>query len=323
VSRGAWDGGLIQPLPGQRPIKEEWRLTRTPLGRLLIVSANLDLAFPKRPPNPSQTGAFADRVASILPYAPDAFLLQEVDRPNASRLAAQLSEKLPFTYAVKATPNDPVVDKSSEREDVVGDTAIILNDTTMKALERPGVISTRYRADDRAPQIKPRAKQHVYLAAGERGGSLKVALASVHFVPAERLASTTVGFCYKGQWTQKIVRFLSGRYPSALHVLGGDFNNRRCLATTETVQCETWPFWFALTHKWGYEDVVFSIHGKTDEMLREQYRKGAAYSKLRVDYIFTKGKVIDASHDTTYGAIPTDPGFYSDHRLLWSLIEHT
>lgn len=299
-------------------------MARTPLGRLLIVSANLDLAFPKRSPNPTQTGAFADRVASILPHAPDALLLQEVDRPNASKLAAQLSEKLPFTYAVKAAPNDPVVDKSSGTEDVVGDTAIILNTTTMKALERPGLISTRYRADDRAPQTKPKAKQHVYLVAGQRGGSLKVAMSSVHFVPAERLASPIVGFCYKGQWTQKIVRLLSGRYPTArhLHVIAGDFNNRRCLATTETVQCDTWPFWFALVHKWGFDDAVFAVHGKSDETLREQYRKGATYSKLRVDYIFTTGALMDASHDTTYGAIPSDPGFYSDHRLVWALIEH-
>jgi hypothetical protein len=297
-------------------------VTRTPLGRLLIVSANLDLAFPKRPPNPAQTGAFADRVASILPHAPDAVLLQEVDRPNASNLAAQLSERLPFAYAVKAAPNEPVVDKSSDKEDVVGDTAIVLNTTTMRALERPGVISTRYRADDRAPGTKPRAKQHVFLAAGERGGSLKLAMASVHFVPAERLASPIVGFCYKGQWTQKITRLLSGRYPGRLHVIGGDFNNRRCLATTETVQCDTWPFWFALVHKWRFKDAIFAVHGTSDETLREQYRKGTGYSKLRVDYIFTTGTVVDASHDTTYGAIPGDPGFYSDHRLLWSLIEH-
>jgi endonuclease/exonuclease/phosphatase family metal-dependent hydrolase len=300
-------------------------LTRTPPGRLLIVSANLDLAFPKRPPNPAQTGAFADRIASLLPYAPDAILLQEVDRSNVSKLAAQLSERLPFTYAVKAAPNDPVVDKSSPKEDVVGDSAIIINNTTMRALERPGVISTRYRADDRAPQTKPRAKQHVYVAAGERGGSLKVAMASVHFVPAERLASTTVGFCYKGQWTQKIIRVLNGRYPTAghLHVIAGDFNNRRCLATTETVQCETWPFWFGLVQKSGFDDAVFAVHGQSDETLREQYRKGAGYSKLRVDYIFTTATVMDASHDTTYGAIPSDPGFYSDHRLVWALIEQT
>ena len=315
--------GLITPRPGRRATKEEWGLTRSPLGRLLIVSANLDLAFPKRPPNPAQTGAFADRIASILPYAPDAILLQEVDRPNVSKLAAQLSERLPFTYAVKGAPNDPVVDKSSPKEDVVGDSAIIINNTTMRALERPGVISTRYRADDRAPQTKPRAKQHVYVAAGERGGSLKVAMASVHFVPAERLASTTVGFCYKGQWTQKIIRVLNGRYPTTghLHVIAGDFNNRRCLATTETVQCETWPFWFGLVQKSGFDDAIFAVHGQSDETLREQYRKGAGFSKLRVDYIFTTATVMDASHDTTYGAIPSDPGFYSDHRLLWALIE--
>lgn len=297
-------------------------MTTTPPGRLLIVSANLQAAFPKRPVNPAQVRAFADRVASTLPYAPDAILLQEVDRPYTSAVARQLSERLSINYVVKAAPNDPVVDRSSNREDVVGDTAIVLNDTTMRALERPGLVTTRYRADDGAPGVKPRAKQHVYLLAGRRGGQSKVAMASVHFVPDIRITSRTVGFCYKGQWVQKITRLLSGRYPMATHVIAGDFNNVRCVAKPETVVCETWPFWFALARKWGYRDAIFSVHGKTDEMLREQYRKGDGFAKVRIDYIFTTGAVPDASHDTTYGANPADPGFYSDHRLLWSVIEN-
>jgi endonuclease/exonuclease/phosphatase family metal-dependent hydrolase len=290
-------------------------------GRVLVVSANMHMAFPPRPLNRVRCAAFANRVATILPSAPDAVLLQEVDRPHAFEIARRLTQRLSLRFSVRALPNDPVVDDSSEREDVVGDTAIVLNNTTMRVLEGPGVISTRYRADDRARQVKPKAKQHCWLAARQRGGPLRVAMVSVHFVRGDRLASATVGFCYKGQWAQKIARFLTGRHPGDLHVIAGDFNNRRCVTTTERVKCDTWPYWFALVEKWRYRDAVFSIHGQTNETLRKQYRKGDGFAKQRLDYIFTTGVVRDASHDTTYAADPADPGFYSDHRMLWAVIK--
>jgi endonuclease/exonuclease/phosphatase family metal-dependent hydrolase len=295
----------------------------TPGGRVLIVSANLQTAFSDPPPPPAQVAAFARRVASILPYAPDAILLQEVDRPGATRVASSLSERLGLSYVVGAPPNDPVMDTSSATEDIVGDTSIVLNDTTMTALEPSTTVTTRYRLDDASTLIKRRTKQHVCLVAGERSGSLKVAMTSVHFAPDDRFASTTMGFCYKGQWTQKLTRFLAGRWPppTHIHVVGGDFNNRRCVDKKETVRGETWPFWYALTSKWHYLDAIFSVHGGTNATLREQYRKGSGFAKTRIDYIFTSGGVIDASHDITYEAGRGDPDFYSDHRLVWSLIE--
>ena len=40
----------------------------------------------------------------------------------------------------------------------------------------------------------------------------------------------------------------------------------------------------------------------------------------RIDYVFARGVVRDASHDVGYEARRGDPDFYSDHRLLWALV---
>lgn len=144
-------------------------------------------------------------------------------------------------------------------------------------------------------------------------------MASIHFPRSDRFASLATSFVYKGRWAASMVELLASAYPSAgVRVIGGDFNNRRCADTDETVDCEVTPFWAELTAA-GYRDAVFTTHGGDDASLREQYRKGDRTARTRIDYIFVKGAAVtEASHDVGYGAKSGDPDFYSDHRFLWA-----
>jgi hypothetical protein len=69
----------------------------------------------------------------------------------------------------------------------------------------------------------------------------------------------------------------------------------------------------------GYTDAVFARHRSSAAALREQSRKGRHVTR-RIDYLFVRGRVFDASHDTNYDARLGEPHFYSDHRLVWGLV---
>ena len=165
-----------------------------------------------------------------------------------------------------------------------------------------GFFATRYLAQDAAPGIEPRIKEHAHCLARTASGRLRLALASIHFVTSDKLAAPTMGFCYKGKWTRQV------------WVMAGDFNNRRCLSRRETIDCDVLPFWHVLTAQGGFRDAVFDRHGDSDDSLEAQTPNGR-----RIDYVFVCGRVNKASHDVDYAARKGDPGFYSDHRLLWAL----
>ena len=88
------------------------------------------------------------------------------------------------------------------------------------------------------------------------------------------------------------------------------------METAETGNCEVWPFWESHVNRAGLKDSIFEIHGSSDDDLGRQGGKAK-----RIDYIFTNADVIDASHDVDYDAAPGNPGFYSDHALLWALLD--
>jgi endonuclease/exonuclease/phosphatase family metal-dependent hydrolase len=306
-------------------------LERTPASQMLVVSANLQ-AGAAGPAPPVQIQRFARRLRRLLPFAPDVLLLQEVTDETAGMTAEFLAEEIPFSFSVERSPGPPpeteldqsVVEPAppeDRQEEVVSDTAVVVNAGTTRVRDPGGDVMTSYDVIDASPGAPWRTKRNAYLVAAKRGRRFKVALISIHFVGNWRLEPQSIGYFYKNQWTREITAFLEERYPSSeyLHVIGGDFNHRRCIEVPERVDCEEWPFWHTLVKRVGLRDSIFEIHGTSDEGLEKQ-RKGKRRERKRIDYIFTNARVIDASHDAAYDASAGDRGFYSDHALLWALI---
>jgi hypothetical protein len=295
----------------------------SPPGRLLVVSANLKKALPRYLADDSSLVNFARRVHRVVPHAPDALLLQEVVRSSALRVAVLLSEEVGFDYEVAVAPGESAVVGTWEGQDVVRNAAILLNATTFRIEGAGGYVATRYPSGVARPGVRPRVKEHPHLLAASREGDLVAALVSVHLVTNDVFTVPVTGFRHKGRWARELASFVRTGYPPdprpQVWVLGGDFNNRRCRCLRETLRCRELPFWNALVREEGYRDAVFERHGKVGGSLAEQSRSGRHVLK-RIDYLFVRGRVYDASHDVGYDSRLGAADFYSDHRLLWALV---
>jgi exonuclease III len=293
-------------------------LKRSPPRQLLVLSANLRKALPRDLVDADMV-KFAQRVREVVPFAPDAVLLQEVVESSAARVARLLKDTTGFGFDVAVSPGPEPVVGTHGGQIVVRNTAILLNRRTMRIAGEGGWFATRYLSKDGAPGMEPRVKQHAHCLAQTASGRIALALTSVHFVTDAKFAARTMGFCYKAEWARQLASSLRSRYPqeamSQLWVIGGDFNNRRCVGPRERVACDVLPFWHVLTKQRKFADAVFDRHGGSQESLAAQTRKGR-----RIDYIFVRGAVFEASHDVNYDARKGDPDYYSDHRLLWGLV---
>ncbi len=299
-------------------------LEPTPARRLLVVTVNLQEAF--RDPDvadPTELVNFARRVPSVLPYAPDVLLVQEITGAGSGFLADALSETTGSRYEV-AVAADVESIRRKRRVKIATDTAVILNAAAMTLDDPGGFIQVSYDASDAPPGRKVRVTHQAFCRAHKNDGSLASALMSVHYVTSKHMVSPDVTFAYKGLWSRQLAKFLDDSYaPSGdqISIMAGDFNNRRCIAPVETVACNPMPFWRVLVEEFGYQDTVFAANGASDESLRRQYRKGTGYARSRIDYVFARAEVLEASHDVDYGAAEGDPDFYSDHRMVWALVE--
>jgi exonuclease III len=286
---------------------------------LLILCANLKKAL-RQDRIDSEIVTFARRVGEIVPFTPDAVLLQEVVADTAARGAALLRRTTQADFDVAVGPGpEPVVGERGGQI-VVRNTAILLNRATMRRVGDGGFVASRYLSRDASSEFRPRIKEHAHCLARTASGKIDVPLISIHFVTNEKFAASTMGFCYKAQWVRRVTSFMATQYPPGdapqLPVIGGDFNHRRCVKRRERPDCEVFPFWYALTAQHSFTDAVFARHGASAESLAAQAKEGK-----RIDYVFVRAEVIDASHDVGYAARRGERGFYSDHRLLWALVE--
>lgn len=295
----------------------------SPSRQLAVVTVNLQEAF--RDPDvadPTELVNFARRVPDVVPYAPDVLLVQEITGAGSRFLADMMHRATGSRYEIAVAPGVESI-RRKRRVKIATDTAIILNADTMALDDPGGFIQISYDERD-AARGKIRVTHQAFAHAHKQDDSLSTVLMSVHFVTSKHMASPHTAFAYKGLWCRQLAAFLDETYaprPEQVHVIGGDFNNRRCDAPVETLDCAPLPFWRTLVDEFGYTDSVFAVHGFSDESLRAQYRKGTEYARSRIDYIFARGGVLDASHDVDYGAMEGDADFYSDHRLVWALVE--
>lgn len=279
----------------------------TPVGRVLVVTANLQEAFGTRDVrDSSDMDVFVRRITSNLPYAPDALLLQEVRHDSASYVARKLSERTGWRYVVRVDPgNNPWVE--TRRHIVKKETAIVLNSGTMTALGSGGFVATSYSRSEGISGRKPEVKNQAHLLVREIGSELTVPLASVHLSRLEVLASKAASDSLRAEWMQKVATFLRNRYGSVRPItFGGDVNSGKCL-NSSSHHCEQAPFWAALTGQTlRYRDSVDTV----------TYAPG-------VDYVFTKGGIYDARIDSTYhpqAVMGQRARYYSDHAYRWALI---
>ncbi|MDQ3660780.1 MAG: hypothetical protein M3454_06945 [Actinomycetota bacterium] len=294
-------------------------MKRSPAGRLLVLSANLKKSV-ARDRVDTEIMNFAGRVSRVVPFAPDAVLLQEVVESSTARVAQLLEESTGSGFEVAVSPGPEPIVGAQDDQIVVRNTAILLNRKTMQVAGEGGLVPSRYASRDAAPEEEPRVKEHAHCLARTKAGDIEVPLVSVHFVTNQKFAASTMGFCYKAKWARELTTFVQTQYPRGdalqMPVIGGDFNNRRCLRSREKVACEVLPFWHVLTDQGGFSDAVFERHGGSDKSLSAQMN-----GRKRIDYVFVRGEVLDASHDAGYAARRGDRDFYSDHRLLWALVK--
>ena len=95
---------------------------------------------------------------------------------------------------------------------------------------------------------------------------------------------------------------MTKHYPDGTRVIGGDFNQTRCLSKDP---CKEAPFWKVLTSaEHGYTDALWTI---------QEPKHWKKRLPLGVDLIFTTGGVKNAGGD-----VRNPPVFYSDHRFFWA-----
>ena len=292
-------------------------LSPSPDGEILVLDANLQEAFiASDVADPTDMQNFAHRAAELVPFAADVVLLQEVVGPSAAGVAGFLSDETGFTYQVAIAPGPTAFPQADEAPDeqVQQETAILFNSETTKLVGERGYFETSYDPADGIEGQKAKTKLHAYAAVKDLQSKKVYPLMSLHFVPNQNFISDDVGWGYKQRWSRDATTFLDGVFPAPQwtgHVVGGDFNNRRCTTQVEARECETFPFWDVMTIDNGYADSIFTA-GAEEEI-------GTA---KRIDYVFGRLDPRAAASDLAYDqADKSDPAvFYSDHRLIWTLL---
>jgi endonuclease/exonuclease/phosphatase family metal-dependent hydrolase len=300
--------------------KDMVRLGLTPTGQVLIVNANLAECFPGNiSENFKDMLSFVNRLPLVVPYAPDILLVQEVIREGVQYMARALSEKTGLTYKVTVCPEESVYPYPQQSNSMLTrrDCAIIINTSTIQEEDSGGYFPSLITKEE-CYHANNAIKEHAYQLVKDKRTNLLFPLVSLHLLPSKATHNQDIVFIKKGQWVKEICDFVERTYPTQdnqIKVIAGDFNNKRCIESEETISCEVYPFWTILTEHYGYMDSVFEI--------RREGEIGNPEMK-RIDYIFTKGaNIIDAASDLDYTAeVQNDPSyFYSDHRMNWALLK--
>lgn len=292
----------------------------TPEKTILVVAANLRESHPFNPDdiNPRygdlqrlrEMKNFVQRLGNKLNQAPDVLLLQEVLEKSSRAVARGLSYEfgMPFRSIVHSKRFFP---GPGERNPlVVRETSIVINERTMGRTSRRGYFHAVQRKFDPPRGKRPVSKAQAYALLRERESGAMFAVMSVHLITRNAFASHDVAKTRRNQWTNQITGFMETEFPSSdVQILGGDFNEMRCVEWPERVNCTLNPFWNTIANSKSYLDSVFEKNNTSDQDIASQIRK-------RIDFIFTSGIVEKAGHDSGYDKQPGDRKFISDHKFL-------
>lgn len=305
---GACTSLALLPAPGVAGAAEA--LPETPPGDVLVLTINLQEAYGADDLSSlREMRVFVDRAMALLEQAPDVLLLQEVRDRSANKVATLLSEATSMDYYLAVDPGHPPSTLYDNRQ-VLKDTAIVLNRTTMQRIGRGSFVATSYPQSAAAPGELRMIKKHAHGLVQERASGQRLSLASIHYVHAPKIRSAELSDEYRARWSAEIADLLAATYPSAASLaMGGDFNQGRCLEGIGA-NCDTASFWDVLTSPpYNFIEAIRPIVG---------------YSETGgVDYVFTSAEAVSAGIDAEYegeGARGDPDRFYSDHKMRWTVL---
>ena len=293
----------------------------TPTGKILVVDANLKMAFREEHVRANERARlFVTRLLDDLRekegHRPDVLLLQEVVKrtdsgPNggprsASAVASALRSATGDNYRVVVAAGS---EASPAGTNDSRETAIVANLDTMNRPTKKGLVKTPCPADNRwckqaAEEGRDsRTRHHAYAVMAEQGKNGRTfPLATVHLLTTkknfgcgDRSTDCARGVArLKADWTRKIADRLKSVSGKAWRraVIAGDFNNTRAD-----------PFYDVLRRR-GFKDSLRGVDRAPT-----------------IDFIFTRQQVLAADFDRrgrTGGK--RFPYGYSDHRFLWARV---
>ncbi|MDQ3955409.1 MAG: hypothetical protein M3285_07660 [Actinomycetota bacterium] len=280
-------------------------LSASPEDQVLVISANLRERTKKDMEIWDDMAVFVRRVVQTVPYAPDVLLLQEVRQQSAQSVALLLGTATDQTYELAVKRGNRYSRRLADGTAVVNETAILINTQTVARIGKGGHETFTYTPEEARPDSLIKWKKGTHAMVGEIGGDFALSLASVHFQKDAALVSPEMALAKKLSWTTQMDDRLVLRYAATdQRVIGGDFNQNRCLDGGPG--CTPNPFWQAMNER-GYRDSVLAMVGKGNP----------------IDFIFSRAPVIDADFDSEYDpeAAEGTTEFYSDHRFRWALLE--
>lgn len=304
---------LLQVVLGPARV-EAWELSRSRLGRIWVVSANVKEHEASDVKDREDMRNVLKVTLGRVTYAtPDVILLQQVDRSSAQWLKNAFSNATGDRFVVAGGPaRTPRADKGATvRRD---DSAILVNASTSRVLATGNTqVTQRPNLASRKPmtQIVPWAK---VVEKGSPKERLKAIVSSIHYPKHSAFINRSASQLQKARWSVKLHRFLNHIMPTAgvgdgrLAVLGGDFNTQKCKVGTYDVDgtCKEMRFWNRLT-RLGYKDPI------NIEMVDKDIR-----TRPIIDFLFSRANVVVPRF---YSKFNREFEYFSDHGIGAGLLE--
>lgn len=288
---------------GARPRVPTGRLSESPAGRVVVVTANVQEAFGADDlRNMSEMKVFVSRLVKQVPYKPDVVLLQDARKKAVLKVASLLKKKTGNRYRVGQRLRREPWEKRPHNVWYSTETAILVNAGTMKPKGSGGFVRLRNPWGD-AKKNYTEYKGQAYMGAVERDGGAEVGLMSVHLPKAPtNNAKTRKRYA---PWVERLAKFMGRKYDSGTKIIGGDFNQTRCRSKDP---CKVTPFWKTLTNADpGYTEALWAVQAQ---------KHWSDRLPLGVDWIFTTDGIENADGD-----VKNPPKFYSNHRFFWANLE--
>ena len=306
-------------------------LPPSPAGRILVVNQNIKEVHGQVPDDifpgygdqhkSRELKNMARRWIGLVDYAPDLFLLQESSPRAARKTARFLSQRFRLPYRAVVAPSKSLW----MHRDRLGwtvtkrNSALIMNASSMK-FRNGGYLPAKQLDKDREYGVKT-IQHQAYGLFNERRTGRPLAAMAIHFNANSFFKNPRLGNRRREAWTNQVARFLKNKYPAPkLRIIGGEFSHNRCRHQRwETIVCNEARFYRTITDEFGYTDAVLKANSTSNDDLKEQATSKDGRPK-RVDYLFVKPNVVDASRDVTYSASKGDRNYISDHKGDWALI---
>ncbi|MDQ3954606.1 MAG: calcium-binding protein [Actinomycetota bacterium] len=264
---------------------------------------------------------FALRLAGELWMVPDVLLFSEAVGVSTNDTARFLTKRFGDRFKTAIAPKTLYIGASSRRA-AKRNTSIVINARTMERVNKGGFITMRQPRGEQTRGTAPISQDQAHVLLREKQSGHRVAAASIHLLSIRKFKSAAIAHRRKRIWAENLVSFMRKKYGEVpTKVLGGEFNQRRCNAWRETLECDEFGLWKTFVRKANYEDAVYESHsrGKWD-LWKAATRLGGDKGGKRINYVFAKPNAVGGWHDQAYKARIFTKNFISDHRFISALV---